>query len=561
MLAPEERGGGGGAKDRGAEREDLRASLLPGGDGAGAAAAAAAAAPEERPLARLGAAAVTAVLFASVAGGPYGIEAAVGAAGALPTLVGCVVLALLWSAPQALVAAELATAFPSDGGSIAWVLAGLGPTAGFVNAANVLAQGATNLPLYPVLFASYVAGLAPALPPLALLGVKAACLAIAVGCNAAGVLAVSQAATALSLLVQAPFVALPIVAAVRGAPAFDWSAVLSVIPGWTANASLFVATLCWNSAGWLTVGNIASEVKRPQAAFPAGAAVAVLLVALNYIVPVAIGVALAPDATAWTTGYFSTLGANVAPWLGVWVTVGAAMSCLNNFLPQLSTAARALRFTALYGMLPLPLLSRSVRVGGVGGGGGSGARTPLPAILVEAVIVGLLMNFGFDVLVVLSVLFYNVSAALQFAAFLRLRYTQPALPRAFAVPGGLAGAWLTVLVFYAVLAISLYASFAGTRWTLPAVAGAQLLFIVVGALWARRGGAAQRLTCVDLVEAAGIDAGDAAAAAGPLARAAEAVAAAAAAGRGSDVRAWMRESGFSLLAAPKAAAISGSVNA
>ena len=52
----------------------------------------------ETSAARLGAAAVTAILFASVAGGPYGIEAAVGAAGALPTLVGCAILALLWSA-------------------------------------------------------------------------------------------------------------------------------------------------------------------------------------------------------------------------------------------------------------------------------------------------------------------------------------------------------------------------------------------------------------------------------------------------------------------------------
>lgn len=205
-------------------------------------------------------------------------------------------------------------------------------------------------------------------------------------------------------------------------------------------------------------------------------------------------------------------------------------------IPRLSTAARALRFAALYGMLPLPLLPRIVRVGR--------SRVPLPAIVLQACIIALLMNFGFNVLVVLSVLFYNVAAALQFAAFLRLRYTQPALPRPFTVPGGLAGAWALVGAFYAVLGVSLYASFSGTLWTLPVVGGAQLLFAAGGLAWARWGGAPLRLAAIDLAEASGFDASDPAAA-DTLASAEAAVLDAAAEGR-SDVRAWMQELGLSL---------------
>jgi hypothetical protein len=55
----------------------------------------------------LGAFAVAIVSFAAVAGGPYGIEAAIGAAGALPVLLGSCILAVLWSATQALMTAEL----------------------------------------------------------------------------------------------------------------------------------------------------------------------------------------------------------------------------------------------------------------------------------------------------------------------------------------------------------------------------------------------------------------------------------------------------------------------
>lgn len=313
---------------------------------------------------RLGSLGVCAVLFASVAGGPYGIEAAVGAAGGLPTLVGCVALAALWSAPQALVAAELSCAFPSSGGSLGWVSEGLGPTAGFVAAANVLTQAATNLPLYPVLFASYVAQLAPGAPPWALAAAKLGTLAAAVLLNVIGLDAVSAAAGVLSLAVQAPFLALP-VAALAYKATWTWSAAAATLPSWRDNASVFIAVIIWNSNGWINSGNLAGEVANPAVAYTRGSAAAVLLVALNYVYPVAVGVALAPDAAAWTTGYFADVGEAVAPWLGVWITVGAALSVMNNFIPQLATTARALRFTALYGMLPprARALTRTVRGG------------------------------------------------------------------------------------------------------------------------------------------------------------------------------------------------------
>ena len=46
---------------------------------------------------KLGAFAVAILSFAAVAGGPYGIEAAVGAAGPLPVIIGCIFLAFAWS--------------------------------------------------------------------------------------------------------------------------------------------------------------------------------------------------------------------------------------------------------------------------------------------------------------------------------------------------------------------------------------------------------------------------------------------------------------------------------
>ena len=231
-------------------------ALLPQAAGGGAvpAAPAASAAVGARQRA-LGAFGVTVVAFASIAGGPYGIEAAVGAAGALPTLLGLAATALVWSAPQALVTAELSCAFPSSAGYVGWVVRGLGPAAGFVNAWAMIAAQSLNIPLYPVLIAAYMQQLNPALTEGALWAIKLACLLAAVALNVVGVQAVELASLVMVLLVQTPFILMPAAAAVLGRP-FDWGALsrqATTADGSGASSllsggqfSVCASTLCWN---------------------------------------------------------------------------------------------------------------------------------------------------------------------------------------------------------------------------------------------------------------------------------------------------------------------------
>lgn len=56
--------------------------------------------------------------YIGVCGGPFGLEGAVQAGGALLTLVGIGVISVAWALPQALITAEMATAFPINGGSV-----------------------------------------------------------------------------------------------------------------------------------------------------------------------------------------------------------------------------------------------------------------------------------------------------------------------------------------------------------------------------------------------------------------------------------------------------------
>ncbi len=56
---------------------------------------------------------------------------AISSGGPLLAVLGFLILPLVWSVPEALVTAELATTFPENSGYVAWVTAAFGPFWGF----------------------------------------------------------------------------------------------------------------------------------------------------------------------------------------------------------------------------------------------------------------------------------------------------------------------------------------------------------------------------------------------------------------------------------------------
>lgn len=59
------------------------------------------------------------------------VQEAVSDGGPLLAILGFLILPLVWSVPEAMVTAELATAFPENSGYVAWVTAAFGPFWGF----------------------------------------------------------------------------------------------------------------------------------------------------------------------------------------------------------------------------------------------------------------------------------------------------------------------------------------------------------------------------------------------------------------------------------------------
>ena len=442
---------------------------------------------------------VAVICFASVAGGPFGIEPAVGAAGGLPTMVGLVFVAAAWACTQALMTAELATMIPCNAGYIGWVYRGLGPRAAFVNAWVCNLQQLLNMPLYAVIACNALEQLVGQLPAGAEFGCKLAVVAIALAVNLYGVGAVERVTGLMIVLVQTPFVAMPILWATGlgragggGPRPFAWAALGTSVEGWSANTATFISTLCWNMQGWTVLGNVGGEVHNPRRAVPLGVALALAATLANYVWPLLPTIAMSPppsppdDPAAtpnprWGSGYFVSLASAACPGLGVWTAVCAVLSCITNFIPQLATGSRALQATARMGMVPGPaavtaLLSWESPATG----------TPTPCVLAMLGAVCGLMLLNFSTLVTTQILLALVALGLQFGAFLRLKLLQPEAPRPYAVPGGLPGAVALATPFFLLAGLICYCNAAGGLQNViscAAVAATTVLLAVVGELW------------------------------------------------------------------------------
>ena len=61
------------------------------------------------------------LVFYNVSGGSFGIEPSIRAGGNFFAIIGFIIFPLIWSVPEALVTAELGSAFQDPAAGVAWV--------------------------------------------------------------------------------------------------------------------------------------------------------------------------------------------------------------------------------------------------------------------------------------------------------------------------------------------------------------------------------------------------------------------------------------------------------
>ncbi len=385
-----------------------------------------------------------ATIYFCVSGGPFGLEPVMQTGAGLSLLL-LVLTPVIWSAPAALLTAELTSSLPSEGGYYVWVKRALGEKWGFLCAWWTWVYSWVDTAIYPTLFAAYVgrfleltgylnpmesnpwikwtAGLS-VIVPLTLL-------------NLMGAGKVGRASLIMLGVLIAPFAVMVAmgVSRVLGNP----HALAHPLVANGENGSSVLGTglfaVMWNYLGWDSISTVAEEVDEPQKLYPRALAVGVPLVALSYILPALVGLVVLTRPDQWSEGAWVQIGTIVGgKWLGTAVAGVGLISSAGLFSATLLAASRIPFVLAEDRHVPT-ILSRIHPQWG----------TPWAAILVSALFYTVFSFQSFSDLTVVDVILYSCALLLEFVALVVLRIKEPDLPRPYRIPGGWAGLSLVVL--------------------------------------------------------------------------------------------------------------------
>jgi amino acid transporter len=359
---------------------------------------------------------------------------------------------LLFLLPLTLASAELATGWPKGGGVYTWVKEAYGEKAGFI---ALFCEWSNNLVWFPTVL-SFIAGtLAYAInPQLAKQGWYMVIVMIATFWLSTLVawlgpkvtsrinnLGVVLGSIIPSLLLAAFGIAYLLGGKQTALPPFSFDALL---PDIKMSTLPFVATVVLLFAGMEMSGFHALEVRNPKRDFPVGMGIAALIVFLMSVLgTLAMALVIPAKDLQLASGimaafsdflkYFHLTG--LVPIFAVLLALGG-FALLTTWLigPILG-----LGVTARAG--DLPPVTRKVNKHGI----------PVRMLLFQALLATVVslvyvvfpsVNQAYWVLSAITVMLLSLTYMLVFAAVIKLRITQPDVPRAFKIPGGLPGVWI-----------------------------------------------------------------------------------------------------------------------
>jgi amino acid transporter len=373
---------------------------------------------------------LVAAVFFLVSGGPFGVEDTVSKSGYWGAIVILLVTPLIWSFPTALMVSELASTLPEEGGYYVWVRRAMGPFWGYQEAWLSLVGSIFDMALYPTLFVGYLGHFAPGVTAgWRGIGIGVALTAAAAAWNLRGAVTVGDSSVWMGALLLVPFFVLM-------GYGFLHPAASKAAPIPLRNVDMLGGILVsmWNYMGWDNASTVAGEVERPQRTYPLAMAIAVVLVGLTYVLPIAGVAATGLDANRWTTGGWADVARAVihngttANVIAIGLTIGGMLGAIGALNAYTLVLSRLPAVMADDHLLPR-VLSRRLANG-----------VPWVAVLACATMWALCLGLSFTKLIVLDVLMTGLSILLEFAALVALRIRAPKLPRPYRVPGGLAGA-------------------------------------------------------------------------------------------------------------------------
>ena len=363
------------------------------------------------------------MIFCLAAAGAYGIEDMIPNAGPGLTLVMLIVLPFVWSTPMGLVAAELGSAIPEEGGFYKWVQRGCGEFWGFQAGWWRTISIYFDNTIYVVLAGSYLATVID-LSPVEEYLFKASVVILFTYVNIRGIKDVGAVSTGISILVMIAF------AVVTAFGFANWQSNPFdpfIPPDQTLLQSIGagIAIGIWVYSGYESMSTMAGELEDPQV-IPKATLITVPLIMAVYILPTMGGLASIGSWSQWAAegglSYGDVIKQSV-PALGVlfvFVAVIAQFSLLNTYI---ASGSRGFFALAEDNLAPRALVKCSKDRG-----------VPYIAVLSLGVFSLIVCMFPFGVIVVVDAILFMSAYVLIFIAACILRIKEPGLDRPFKVP-------------------------------------------------------------------------------------------------------------------------------
>jgi amino acid transporter len=367
-------------------------------------------------------------MYSYTTGGPFGLEDQVSNSGPGMTLLYHLLIPFFWCIPISLVAAELTTAMPVQGGFYRWVRAAFGDFWGFLagwwnwTASFLLGS------VYAVLFADYLGFYFPQLTGRNHYFVAAALIAVIAYINVRGIQMVGRLSTLLEI-----FVLLPIaVMVVMGLAHWKHNPFVPIIPPHKPLFQVFGVGLAlgvWLYSGYEQLSTVAEEVDNPRRTFPRALALVVPLSIATYFLPTFASLAALDNWQQWHSDYFSVAAKLIGgPLLGAWVAL-AAMVANAALLNSTVLATTRMPFAlAEDGFFPRAFTRIHPRYG-----------TPALAIVVSAVIYAAFAMYTLTQLISVYAWLRVATSVMTVLSAWKLRQIKPEMPRPFIIPGGRKG--------------------------------------------------------------------------------------------------------------------------
>ena len=417
------------------------------------------------------------MIYILVSGGSFGIEDMVSWSGPGLTVILLIVLPFLWSLPMALVASELGSALPGEGGFYIWARRGLGDFWGFQTAWWWSLSIFVDSSVYVVLAVGYLQNWLG----FGLLWSYVICwaiIAVFALVNIFGVRIVALGSSLFSVLIIAPFVVLIVV----GLAKWQFDPLTPVTPpgvpffGTNGALGLGLAIGVWMYSGYESMSTLSGEIREPQRVIPRALLLAVPFIIAMYVLPTVAGLAGYGHWDLWATeagdGYVSfveigkALGGSA---LGVALLTSALLGNLALYLDYLASGARPLFALSADGLFPAAVSRVDRRFG-----------TPVVAIVLMAAVNAVLIIGPFQNLVVIDVILFTASYVLIFIAAVALRVKEPGLRRPFRVPLGTKGLALLVVPPILIVFFTIYVNAIDRSTEVFGVTGFRLLGVDVG---------------------------------------------------------------------------------